>query len=627
MIIIIMGVSGSGKTSLGKLLSSALSMPFYDADDFHSSINKSKMKSGLALSDLDRGPWLHQLAEKIYEWSSNEGAILACSALKEDYRKILSKYQVKISWIVLNGPFDLIQSRLKKRKNHFFNSELLKSQLDSLEVPQYGIHLDIDQSLDHLVQSYLSATHIHEFAEIGIIGMGVMGQNLALNFAENKIETAVYNRASNGEEKIVSDFMSNNSRFQNINGFTDIKSFIHALKRPRKIWLMIKSGLAIDSLIDEIVPLLNQGDLIIDGGNSYFEDTQRRGKLLEKKQIDYAGIGVSGGEVGARYGASLMFGGNKKAYEVLSPMLSSISAKDKSKIPCQAYFGKGGAGHFVKMVHNGIEYSEMQLLAEVYAILSHQLSYPEMAILLQEWNKGPAASYLLEMTAKILQKKEGEQYLLDLILDSSASKGTGIWATKSAIDLGEVNTMMSSALFSRFLSNMKMKRASLSEMKPLPKKRASFDLVKLRKAYQFARIINHIQGFNLINAASKKYGWNCRLSEIARVWSNGCIIRSQLMEDLMVSFAKSPSIIEHKKILEILTTTEPYLADLIHHVVDQKIALDSFSSAFNYWIALTTEKLPANLVQALRDYFGAHTYQRIDKPSTEIFHTKWDSYD
>ena len=621
--VIIMGVSGSGKTSLGKHLAQITSKPFYDADDFHSSANKDKMNSGQALNDFNRQPWLDQLAKKIKEWSSNGGAILACSALKEDYRKILSKHNTKITWVILNGSFNLIRSRLEKRKDHFFKPELLQSQMNALELPNYGIHLNIDQPVEVLVQSFLNKSYVKESAKIGVIGMGVMGQGIALNCGENGFETAVYNRFVQGEEQVVFGFLSTNTQFENLSGFTDIVSFIDALERPRKIWLMIKSGSAIDALIDEIAPLLHDGDIILDGGNSHYEDTQRRAKELEKRKIFYVGCGVSGGEDGARHGASLMLGGNKSAHKILRPVLDSISAKDKAGKPCQAYLGADGAGHFVKMVHNGIEYAEMQLLAEIYAVLSHQMSYPEIAALFEEWNNGSEASYLLEITAKILQKKEGNDYVVDLILDNAGSKGTGMWSTKSALALGEVNNMMSSALFARYISSMKKQRISLTNRKPKPQKLSSFDLLKLKEAYRFARIINHVQGFNLIESASQKYNWDYIPDEIARVWTKGCIIRSNLMEDLIGSFSDEKSLFKNKKLLSDLCQTEPNAAALIHHAVDQKIALNSFSTAYHYWIALCTETLPANLIQAQRDFFGAHTYQRVDKPLSQFFHTQW----
>ena len=455
-----MGVSGTGKTSLGKKLSQDTNWPFFDADDFHPQSNKEKMKSGLHLTDSDRKPWLEILSKKINEWSANGQVILACSALKEEYRALLSANNKSIQWVVLNGSFDLIKERIESRENHFFNPSLLQSQFNDLEIPSYGIHLDISESVDELSLHLQNKLASKNDAAIGVIGMGVMGQGIALNCAESGFKTAVYNRSSPGEEHIIEEFMSKNNSFTNVSGFTDLSEFVGALKLPRNIWLMISSGPAIDSVIDQLVPLLDEGDVIIDGGNSHYPDTQRRAQQLEKKNINFVGCGVSGGEVGARFGASIMFGGSKKAYENLSPILNKIAAKDFSGKPCQGFMGKEGAGHFVKMVHNGIEYAEMQLLAETFDVLSKQMTYPEMSTLFKEMNQGSEASYLLEITAEILLKKEGNQFLVDLILDQASSKGTGMWSSSAALALGSVNNMMSSAVFARYISALKETRCS-----------------------------------------------------------------------------------------------------------------------------------------------------------------------
>jgi 6-phosphogluconate dehydrogenase len=375
------------------------------------------------------------------------------------------------------------------------------------------------------------------------------------------------------------------------------------------------------------LPLLNEGDVIVDGGNSHYSETQRRVQVLEKRRIVFAGCGVSGGALGARHGASFMFGGSSKAYRLLSPILNCIAAKDALGKPCHAYLGTEGAGHFVKMVHNGIEYAEMQLLAETFAVLSRQMNYPEIASVFNEWNAGSEASYLLEITTKILQKKEGDYFLIDLILDQSNSKGTGMWSSSAALALGEVNTMMSSAVFSRYLSLMKAQRTVLSQSNPRIFKSNTLDLSVLKKAYGFARKINHIQGFNLIEHAAKTHGWEYKPDEIARVWTQGCIIRSNLMERLVQVFSKEKKLLQNTNFIGLLSNAEPDAAVLIHHAVDQKNALDCYSSAYNYWIALCTEKLPANLIQAQRDFFGAHTYQRVDKPLDQYFNTQWQKYD
>ena len=621
--IIIMGVSGTGKTSLGKHLSQEMDWPFYDADDFHPQTNKEKMKSGLELDDADRAPWLAELAQKIRGWSKNGAAILACSALKEAYRKILSAENNAITWVVLNGSFDLIKRRLENRENHFFDAALLQSQFDVLELPPYGIHLNIEDTIPQLASSVLNKIQCSQSATIGVIGMGVMGQGIALNCAENEISTAVYNRSTPGEEKVIPSFLSKNKAFKNLQGFTDLNAFVSALERPRKIWLMIKSGPAIDGLIDELLPLLSEGDVLVDGGNSHYPDTQRRAQDLQKKKIGFVGCGVSGGEVGARNGASIMFGGSPEAYTLFRPILNKIAAKDQAGIPCQSYMGKEGAGHFVKMVHNGIEYAEMQLLAETFAVLAHQMSYPKLVAVLQEMNHGSEASYLLEITAEILQKKEGEHFLVDLILDQASSKGTGMWSSSAALSLGSVNTMMSASVFARYLSSFKTQRIALSARKPKAKKHVDIDVKSLIEAYRFARIVNHIQGFNLIGNASQQYGWEYNPSETARIWTQGCIIRSRLMETLVHSFKTEKSLLNNTAVLDLLKDNEAGAAAIIHHGVDQKIPLACYSSAYNYWIAMCSETLPANLIQAQRDFFGAHTYRRVDKAFEQTFHTQW----
>jgi 6-phosphogluconate dehydrogenase len=622
-----MGVSGTGKTSLGKKLSQDTNWPFFDADNFHPQSNKEKMKSGLQLTDSDRKPWLEILSKKINEWSVNGQAILACSALKEEYRALLLANNKSIQWVVLNGSFDLIKDRIESRENHFFNPSLLQSQFNDLEIPSYGIHLDVSESVDELSLILQNKLASKNDAAIGVIGMGVMGQGIALNCAENGFKTAVYNRSSAGEEHVVEEFMSKNNSFTNVFGFTDLSEFVGALKLPRNIWLMISSGPAIDSVIDQLVPLLDEGDVIIDGGNSHYPDTQRRAQQLEKKNINFVGCGVSGGEVGARFGASIMFGGSKKAYENLSPILNKIAAKDFSGKPCQGFMGKEGAGHFVKMVHNGIEYAEMQLLAETFDVLSKQMSYPEMSALFKEMNQGSEASYLLEITAEILLKKEGNQFLVDLILDQASSKGTGMWSSSAALALGSVNNMMSSAVFARYISALKETRCSLAEKKSKPIIKEKISVSELKDAYTFARIINHIQGFNLIEAASEEYGWDYNPSEISRIWTQGCIIRSQLMERLSEEFKSDKTILKINLLLDLLKETEAGAASIIHHGIDQKIPLDGYGTAYNYWIAICSEKLPANLIQAQRDFFGAHTYRRIDKPFEESFHSEWKKND
>lgn len=617
-----MGVSGSGKTTLGKNLSKTTGWPFYDADDFHSIANKKKMLSGFPLTDDDRKLWLDTLSKKISIWSKKGDAILACSSLKEKYRKKFMKITA-INWVVLNGSFNQIKARLSKRKNHFFNPKLLKSQIEAYEPPCYGINLRLSQSLKNKTEIIIKEINNHKKSEIGIVGLGIMGKGIALNLAEKSIKVSVYNRKSKGEEKVVDDFLKRNIRYKNISGFNKIQSFIESLETPRKIWLMIKSGEPVDKLIDEIKTHLDPKDIIIDSGNSNYLDTQKREKELKKLNIDFVGCGISGGKDGARNGASIMFGGTKRAYLVMRPLLNLLSVNEKNKKPSQTRIGSDGAGHFVKMVHNGIEYVEMQLIAEIYSIVKKFMNNHEISKLFNKWNKGHNSSYLLGISHQIFQKKEGNKYLIDLISDKAENKGTGIWSSIAALKYGEPNSMVSSAVNSRFISKMKSERIFLSENKPSLKKTTKIDLEVINKSYEFARLINHIQSFNLIKKASKINGWEYNPSEISRVWTQGCIIRSELMENLFSIFKTSKDLLKNKNILEKLHELEQCTSNLISHGLENKIPLDAFSNSYNYWLSICSDTSPANLIQAQRDFFGGHGYSRIDKGSHKTFNSNW----
>ena len=458
----------------------------------------------------------------------------------------------------------------------------------------------------------------------GVIGLGVMGKSISLNIADENYTLSVYNRAAGDEAHVVADFLSANASYTSIKGFTTLPDFVHSLEKPRKILLMIKAGAVVDQVIATLIPLLEAGDVIIDGGNSHFSDTARRYKLLHENGIHYVGCGVSGGEEGARKGPSMMPGGSKTGYEIVAPVLHAIAAKDSEGKPCCAYVGPDGAGHFIKMVHNGIEYAEMQLLAELYAVLSQTLPYEEIAEIFDHWNTGELSSYLLEITAHILRKKEGSYYLLDLILDKAGSKGTGSWSSKAAFDLGASNTMMSGAVFARYISSYKEMRTALAASCKYEEKKAhEIAIPVLQKAYGFARLINHHQGFELMRHASEHYGWSLPLSEIARIWTNGCIIRSALMQESIARFKEKDRLLHHNDIITGLKTHEEDVAALLTYGLKHRIALPVFAAAHTYWVGMTTAKLPANMIQAQRDYFGAHTYQRVDAPAGQFFHTNW----
>lgn len=461
-------------------------------------------------------------------------------------------------------------------------------------------------------------------SDFGVIGLGVMGKSISLNVAEKGFKTSVYNRNTAGEEHVVKDFLESNYSFKNIQGFTELHLFLESLELPRKIFIMIKAGEAIDEMIDQLLPFLSKQDIIIDGGNSHYLDTKKRFDYLSSKGIGFIGCGVSGGEEGARFGPSLMPGGTKESYNKVSQILETISAKDSNGKPCCALIGPEGSGHFVKMVHNGIEYVEMQLLAELYALMSTSMNNQEIGNELSTWNTGKLESYLLEITVDILQKKENDDFLLDKILDKAQNKGTGSWSSIAALNLGYPNTVMSSAVFARYISALKKERVKYSkQINTITKGKSNLKISQLKNTYQFARIINHHQGFALIKQASDAYKWNLNLSEIARIWTNGCIIRSALMNDLSSLFEQSEDILDNSKVFEFLNQSASDVTETIQKAFSTRIAFDSFCSAYNYWVSITTEKLPASLIQAQRDYFGAHTYQRIDKDSNEFFHTNW----
>lgn len=460
-------------------------------------------------------------------------------------------------------------------------------------------------------------------SQFGVIGLGVMGKSISLNIADNGFKLSVYNRSAEGEEAVVSNFLNENASYKNIQGYTDLESFIDSLERPRKLLVMIKSGAAVDIVIQKLIPLLNEGDIIIDGGNSHYLNTQKRAGYLAIKGVKFVGCGISGGEEGARKGPSIMPGGSLDAYAEIGPILEKIAAKDSFGGACCAFIGNDAAGHFIKMVHNGIEYVEMQLLAEIYALLYGTISNLEISRLFAEWNHSDEASYLLEITAEILMKKEGENHLIDKILDKAGNKGTGSWSTVAALEMGLPNTMMAAAVFDRYVSSFKKKRVALSQTVKGERQMSNIDLDTLRKAYQFARIVNHHQGFTLMKEASKKYNWSLNFSEISRIWTNGCIIRSRLMEASVTLFKNHDDFLEHSNYLKILNTNEKALVEVLQAGLTQRTVLNTFNSAYNYWVSLTTEKLPANIIQAQRDYFGAHTYQRVDADSSEFFHTNW----
>lgn len=461
-------------------------------------------------------------------------------------------------------------------------------------------------------------------SEFGVFGLGVMGNSISLNIADKGYELSVFNRAEGGEEEVVSRFLSANAHLENIQGFTDLKAFVQSMALPRKILIMIKAGPTVDLVLNNLIPLLSRGDIIIDGGNSHYLNTKRRFELARNHGIEFIGAGISGGEEGARKGPSIMPGGTGESYEFVSEILESIAAKDDFGKTCCTYVGPEGSGHFIKMVHNGIEYVEMQLLAELYALMSKKMSNEAIAEVFEAWNQGVLSSYLLEITIQILRKKEGDKFLLDMILDKAGNKGTGSWSSKAAFDLGIPNTMMSSAVFARYISSFKNARIKMSELVDADGSlEEDLNLTSMKEAYEFARLINHQQGFKLMELASDNYHWDLNFSEIARIWSNGCIIKSHLMNVLHKEFLCSKDLFDMELITGTLIDAETALRETIMSALQERTSMHCFSAAYYYWIDMTTKNLPANLIQAQRDFFGAHTYQRVDSPESEFYHSQW----
>ena len=619
-----MGVSGCGKTTIGKEIAKALGIDFYDADDFHPQSNIDKMVKGIALQDDDRWPWLDVLSKKINYWNTKSNAVLACSALKESYRKRLAINNPDIQWVFLSGTFELIKNRMEQRQSHFMKADLLRSQFKTLETPNYGLCLDINNTVDEIVKKALKELKKMSKSNFGVFGLGVMGKSIAFNLASKGHNLSVYNRGKGTEKYVVRDFLKDNESVKNILGFNSVSEFVNSIQQPRKILLMVNAGATVDVVLQTLLPYLSAEDIIIDGGNSHYLDTKRRIELLKTKGLYFIGCGISGGEEGAKNGPSMMPSGDLKAYSQIAPILESIAAKDKNNKPCCQYIGKKGSGHFVKMAHNGIEYAEMQLLAEVFSIMSKTMTYETIAETLTSWQKGNLSSYLLDITSKILQKKEGNEYVLDLILDQAGNKGTGSWSSKAALELGIPNTMMTSAVFARFISSFKNEREKLAlKIKSNTEKPKKLNLKDLKKAYQFARIINHHQGFALILEASNTYSWHVSLSEIARIWTNGCIIKSKFMESCVKILEVNQSFLEDKTIISVLNDSEKASVKILKYALSSRVASPCLFASHDYWVAMSTNKLPANLIQAQRDFFGAHTYKRIDKPFNENFHTNW----
>ncbi len=465
-------------------------------------------------------------------------------------------------------------------------------------------------------------------ADIGLIGLAVMGQNLVLNMNDHGFKVAVYNRTT----AKIDEFLQDAAKGTDVIGAYSLEELIDKLSSPRKVMLMVKAGEVVDQYIENLLPLLSPGDIIIDGGNSLYLDSNRRTRYLKEKGILYIGTGVSGGEEGARHGPSIMPGGNKEAWDSVKPILQAVSAKVDGA-PCCEWVGDDGSGHYVKMVHNGIEYGDMQLICEAYQLMREGLglSVDEIQRIFAEWNKGPLNSYLIEITANILAyKDEYGEPLIDYILDTAGQKGTGKWTGINALEMGIPLTLIAESVFARCLSAQKDERVKAAQR--LPKSAPAFSgdrrsmIDAIHDALYASKIISYAQGFQLMREAANEYGWLLNYGNIALMWRGGCIIRSQFLGDIKQAFENNPQ-------LENLLMADYFAAAMqnadagwrkaVMLAIELNVPTPAFSSALAYFDGYRTARLPANLLQAQRDYFGAHTYERVDRPRDEFFHTDW----
>ena len=464
---------------------------------------------------------------------------------------------------------------------------------------------------------------------IGVIGLAVMGRNLALNIESRGYAVSVFNRSREKTDELIAEFPGRNL----VPTYT-LEEFVASLETPRRILMMVKAGEATDATIASLKPLLEKGDVLIDGGNTHFTDTIRRNQELAQSGLHFIGTGVSGGEEGALRGPSIMPGGQRDAYDLVEPILKQIAAKAPSDgEPCVAYMGPDGAGHYVKMVHNGIEYGDMQLIAESYSVLKDVagLTNDELGAVYTEWNQGELDSYLIEITSKIFGKKDEEtgKHLVDVILDRAAQKGTGKWTSQNALDLGVPLPLITESVFARVLSSLKTERVAASKIlsgpaaAPFDGDRAAF-VEAVRRALYLSKVISYAQGFAQLRTASEEYGWNLDLGTIAKIFRAGCIIRARFLQKITDAYAKDPALANlllDPYFKDIAANYQASLRDVVVAAVKAGVPVPAFASAVAYFDSYRSERLPANLVQAQRDFFGAHTFERTDKPGS--FHANW----
>ena len=464
-------------------------------------------------------------------------------------------------------------------------------------------------------------------SDFGLIGLAVMGQNLVLNVESRGFQVSVFNRTTAVTDQFIAD-----NPGKKLVGAQTLEEFVGSLASPRKIQIMVKAGAPVDAVIDQLVPLLDEGDIIIDGGNSLYTDTERRDEVLSQMGLRFIGAGVSGGEEGALKGPSIMPGGPASTWEVMKPIFESISAKIDG-VPCVTHIGPGGAGHYVKMVHNGIEYGDMQLICEAYNIFKAAgFTADEMAKVFTDWNNGELESYLIQITAKIFEEKDAEtgKPIIDVIVDKAGQKGTGQWTLENAVENAIVISTINAAVEARILSSKKAQRVAASKELRGPKASITMEkadlIAKVHDALYASKIISYAQGLDLIKTMGEKKSWGLDLSAIARIWRGGCIIRARFLNHITEAYERNSSLVNlvlDPFFKDVLNRTQQNWRDTVALAVTNGIPVPAFSASLGYFDSYRAERLPANLLQAQRDFFGAHTYERLDKPAGQFFHTDW----
>ncbi len=459
-------------------------------------------------------------------------------------------------------------------------------------------------------------------ADVGLIGLAVMGQNLVLNLADHDYRVAVYNRTTS----VTDDFLAGEAAGEPIEGHADLVSFVAGLERPRKVILLVKAGAPVDAVLGQLTPLLEEGDIVIDGGNSLYTDTERRVEELAALGLHFVGAGVSGGEEGARNGPSIMPGGDKAAWPAIAEMLQSIAAKADDGTPCCDWLGPGGAGHYVKMVHNGIEYGDMQVIAEAYALMKGSgMGHAEMSDTVRVWGDGVLDSFLIDITAEILATvDEDGSPLVEKILDTAGQKGTGKWTVISSMDLGQPVSLVAEAVYARIVSSFKDLRVAAAATRSVDLPGVELSMDDLRDALYASKIVSYAQGFMLLRAASDENGWDLDLAQVASLWRAGCIIRAAFLDDVMRAFnAGAEHLLLAPHFAADVGRAEGGWRRVVSAAVGSGIPVPAYSTALAFFDAFHSEQVSANLIQAQRDYFGAHTYERVDRPRGEFFHTNW----